>query len=365
MRVNMQKKLMNQSWQSFISRSDHWNKRWRQRIVIMRTLRKLSSVRFLTASCVILASSFSLELCAADRTLLITVDVSILRRAVERRAESPCFDADVNYEALGSNVRILNAIELEAVLHREMGSQSNDIPNSNMVDPQIMPQREREPHLDRVGDIHTASLPRQMEDLQPDVPDSNPEIIPEHDDGDNSTPPTHLMEGLHLDVPDSNPVPDPNTVVKIMPQQGAGPHSNIVSDGGSTAFVILNSNSAHDLILRPAESRPSDSVSIPCVSGTRPELKQATHQHSTGDNSDVNVTRVAPPSCYLSFPSPLGTFGRYTCSKRRLIFFLSTVIAFIAVAIQYQLGPEMPRTGLRPGWVRHRNEGWKREAPAR
>ena len=71
LRVKMQTKLTNQSWQSFISISDRWNKWWRKRTVIIHTMRKLSSVRFLTASCIRLASSFSLEFHAADRTLLI------------------------------------------------------------------------------------------------------------------------------------------------------------------------------------------------------------------------------------------------------------------------------------------------------
>lgn len=59
-------------------------------------------------------------------------------------------------------------------------------------------------------------------------------------------------------------------------------------------------------------------------------------------------------------------FRLYAYYDWKLIFLLSTIVAFIAVVSQYKLGPEMLHRGtgcIRPGWAHHRNEG-KRKALA-
>ena len=61
-RAKKQKRLMDQSWQSFIARFNHWNKRLRKRIVFACKFGKRTNLRYLTACCVILVSVFSFSI---------------------------------------------------------------------------------------------------------------------------------------------------------------------------------------------------------------------------------------------------------------------------------------------------------------
>lgn len=160
---------------------------------------------------------------------------------------------------------------------------------------------------------------------------------------------------------DSSPVLNPNIP---MPQQGVDlSHSDIIDDSGNTASPLLDvieSNLAAELAPPSLESHPSDGVSVPDVAVAKLRQHQVPHQHFTGKDSNSNGAQAAPPSYYLSFSNHF----RYTRLDQMLVFLLSTVVAFTAFVIQYELGPEMPHSGIglmRPGWAHHRNEGWERK----
>lgn len=228
-----------------------------------------------------------------------------------RGAKSPRLVAAANIVAAclpPDNVRILDATEPGPLLHREMDHQLNNIPNTAALE--IVPQQVVDPHSDVVGDGGTTIS------VQPGV------------------------------------------------QQGVDPsHSGII--GHNTAPVqsdVLEFNPAAKPVLPSLESHPSDAdgVSVPDVAGIKPGWHQVLHQDLGGDDSNVDGAQSAPPSCYLSFSSH---FRPYTRSDQILVFFLSTVVAFIALVIQFELGPEMLHRGtglMRPGWARHR-KGWERE----
>jgi len=287
------------------------------------------------------------------------------------------------------DIPIPNATEPEPVLHRAVGQQLNDIPNPNAACPKIVPQRGVGPHLDVVSDgARSGFILHHMEDLQldgvvadrpsdsvsvPDVAGTGPAPRqPAHqhleDDADDAedAPPSSYFSSSSSVGQQSNDIVNSNAASpEIVPQQ-VDPHLDIVGEGASTEFVPHHMEGLQ--LDGVVASRPSDDVSVPNVAGTRPVLHRATHQHSGGDIFDVDGAQVAPPESYFSPSSPLDTPGQYTCSNQKLIFLLSTVVAFIAIVIQYELGPEIPHrsTGLtRPGWARHRKEGWKRKELAR
>lgn len=269
-------------------------------------------MRYLTASRIILARSFFLPSSfAADRTSLIRLDKSPIS-GKEHRAASPAHSEP-------RNLRILDAIEPEPLLHREIDYQSTDTLKPSTTAPKIMPQQGVDPQSDIVGDGGTSVF------VQPGVLNSISFLNP-------NTP------GL-----------------AIKPQR----------DGGSTASVqpdTLNSNPVAENFLFWLESRPLDNVSVPNVAGAKSRPHQMTYQHLGFGNSGANGAQVVAPSCYFSSSSGLLVIFRpYTHPNRMLIFLSSTVVALIAIVIQYELGPEMPHNGtvlIRPGWSRHRSEGW-------
>ncbi len=257
------------------------------------------------------------------------LDISLTPREqmVECQAVRPRLEVDtnaINDEVLSHNhvddVPILDATEPEHVLQPAVDRLSNDIPNPNTASHEIMP--DDVPISDTTNPLHWA-VGRQSNDIpNPNTP--SPEIVLQQEDldivGDGSRTESgpHHMEGLQMD----------------------------------------------DVVA----GRPSDDGSVPNVAGTKPGLHQAARQHLEGDVSDADGAQAAPPRSYFSFSSPLDISGQYTRPNQKLIFLLSTVVAFIAIVIQYELGPEMLHRSagrIRPGWARHRNEGWKRKELAR
>lgn len=296
-------------------------------------------MRYLTASRIILASSFFLPSSfAADRTSLIRLDKSPIS-GKEHRAASPAHSEP-------RNLRILDAIEPEPLLHREIDYQSTDTLKPSTTAPKIMPQQGVDPQSDIVGDGGTSVF------VQPGVLNSSPDA----ELGDTTASLPHHMEDRQLDVLNSISFLNPNTPgLAIKPQR----------DGGSTASVqpdTLNSNPVAENFLFWLESRPLDNVSVPNVAGAKSRPHQMTYQHLGFGNSGANGAQVVAPSCYFSSSSGLLVIFRpYTHPNRMLIFLSSTVVALIAIVIQYELGPEMPHNGtvlIRPGWSRHRSEGW-------
>lgn len=199
-------------------------------------------------------------------------------------------------------------------------------------------------NTEAIGDNHAVARPRP-DDVR--IPDA--------------TGPEHV---LHRAVDQqSNDVPNSNTAgLDIVPQQAVGPHLDVVQVSGcaSTGSVprhveglqqdgVPNSNpiAEHQVV-----GRPSGDVSVPNVAGTKSTLRQAVQQ--CGEVSEDNGAQVAPPP---SFSSPLDVSGRYTCSNQTLLFLLSTIVALIAILIQYKLPPHRSTGIIRPGWARYRNEG--------
>lgn len=320
--------------------------------MIVRTLRKLSSVRYLTASRIILASSFFLSSSlAADRTSSIILDRMSLK---PRKEHQVVISADANSEPLSRNLRILDATEPEPSLHRDIDHQPNDIPNPNTAAPEIIPQQVVGPHSDIIGDGGTTVS------VKPGVFGSKPAA----ELGDTTASLPRYMEGRQPDVLNLSPIPNPDTAgLEIKPQQGLVPHSDIHGDGDSAASVQLNTlnfTPVAEMVLPRFQSCPSDDASVSNVAGARPH--QVTHQHLGGSNSRANGARDAAPSCYFSLSGLLVIFGPYTrLNQMPLIFSLSIVVALLAIVIQYELGPEIPHNGtglIRPGWARHRNEVW-------
>ncbi len=292
-------------------------------------------------------------------------------------------------ETMPDDIPIPNATEPEPVLHQAVGQQLNDIPNPNAAFPKIVPQQKVGLHLDVVSDgARSEFVLHHMEDLQldgvvadhpsdgvsvPDVTGTGPaprQVAHQHleDNADDAqdVPPLSYFSSSSSVGQQSNDIVNSNAASpKIMPQQ-VDLHLDIVSEGASTKFIPHHMKGLQlDSVVA---GHPSDDVSIPNVTGTGPVLHQAMHQHLGGNIFDVDGAQVAPPKSYFSPFGPLDIPGQYMHLNQKLIFLLSTVVAFIAIVIQYELGPEMLHrsTGLtRPGWACHHKEGWKRKELAR
>ena len=147
---------------------------------------------------------------------------------------------------------------------------------------------------------------------------------------------------------------------QVAPEQVVGPRLDDVSGGASTGTEpTLQQEGGEASNENGTQVTPEqvvgprlDDVSGGASTGTEPMLQQ-----EGGEDSSANGRRVAPPS---SSSSPLDISGRYTRSNQKLLFFLSTIVAFIALLLQHELVQEMSHrsTGIiRPGWARYRNDG--------
>lgn len=177
-------------------------------------------------------------------------------------------------------------------------------------------------------------------------------------------------------------------VVSGRASTGTAPHhtENLRQDG------ISNSNPAADPVSHQVVGSPSGGVSAPIAAGTEPtsqrEGGEASNENGTqvapeqavgprldgvsggasagteptlqqegGEDSSANGRQVALPS---STSSPLDISERYTRSNQKLLFFSSTIVALIALLLQYELVQEMSHRStriIRPGWARYRNDG--------
>ncbi|KAH8977231.1 hypothetical protein EDB86DRAFT_1273778 [Lactarius hatsudake] len=289
------------------------------------------------------------------------IDISLMpseQMVEERWAVSPRLGADINVDNAGlqsynyaavcpqsDGVAIPDAIEPEQVSPQAVGQQSHDIPHLITAGPKIMPQQVGL-HLEIVGDV-MAGHP------------SDNVFVPDVEAAHQAAAPSGYFSSSNTVGQQPNDIAGPNTDgPEIVPQQ-VDPDLDTVGDNGSTGFVQHHTESLQ--LDGAVASHPSGIASVLDVNDAKAAQHEAAHQHSDADGA-----QVAPP-LDISSSSPLDTSERYTRSNRKLIFILSTVVAFVAVAIQYELGQEMSRrsTGLiRPGWARHRKEGWKRKGHA-
>ena len=96
------------------------------------------------------------------------------------------------------------------------------------------------------------------------------------------------------------------------------------------------------------------------------ETEQRLHASDNVPNADdakiVTRSDTFLSRCALKFSISM----TYMRSHLNLLFVLSTIVALMAILIQLVLEPEMARKvphsssgSIRPGWARHRNEGWE------
>lgn len=80
-------------------------------------------------------------------------------------------------------------------------------------------------------------------------------------------------------------------------------------------------------------------------------------------HGDVPGTDAKFMACLDPFLSlrDLNTSMPYMLSHQKLLFLSSTIVALMAIVVQLALEMEVPNSSsrsTRPGWARHRDEGW-------
>ncbi|KAH9971300.1 hypothetical protein BGW80DRAFT_1321506 [Lactifluus volemus] len=81
-----------------------------------------------------------------------------------------------------------------------------------------------------------------------------------------------------------------------------------------------------------------------------------------GVTTDTNISASEPTAPGAEEQLESKTSMRYRRSHQKLLYMLSTIVALVAIVISYTLEPKTLYDNARytrPGWARHRNEGWQ------
>ncbi|KAH9170491.1 hypothetical protein EDB89DRAFT_1907740 [Lactarius sanguifluus] len=207
---------------------------------------------------------------------------------------------------------ILNKGGMKVTATFLVGQESNSIPYLIAAGPKIMPHRVGS-HLEIVDD-DAAGHPSDNVSV-PDV--DLHQVVHQHledgiSNGSQAMPPSGHFSSSNVVGQQLNDVASTNTVgSETVPQQvnsDSSPDLDTLSDSGSTRFVQDHTESLQ--LDSMVVGHPSDDVSVPDVLDVKPAQHEVMHQHS---NAQVAHSFNAS----------------------------SSIVAFITIAIQYELGPEM------------------------
>jgi hypothetical protein len=136
---------------------------------------------------------------------------------------------------------------------------------------------------------------------------------------------------------------------------------------GDTGPILGHRVSPHDEAVgtKSEGNTLEDNIDTPVHGATCPKPilhQEIAEKQLDGEVLDSDGVKFVTHSClFLSSCAP-DISKRYMRSHRKLLFLLSTIVALIAIIIQYASETEVPHGSIgliRPGWAQHRNEGWQ------